>query len=1212
MSHSLLRATILPAAHYQYVAEAGLKFTPSTWKDWCAGTAISTADFDGDGKEDLWCSTKAGDIWVGRSLGNGKYASSLAAKNFCPERGTDLTSVGTADMNRDGRDDLFCHQAQSGEVTTLKWSAKLGHFGPVETKAFLTNGLPTRFCEHVPSRLPPLTVTRAADLNGDGRVDLFCSVHGSIVSAIARADGRFDTDTRAGLALRPSVVGDVDGDGRADVISSVPKIQVSFGDGNGAFSKPVISKVSCDAYIHMGDVNGDGKADVICRETHRTRVFISLGNGQFSALATPSTEWCGGDDRLGIADINGDGRTDLYCHSKNNGTLWTASIDVNGKLDPVDHGAQCKGGDILPSDLDGDGVLDFVCHEDGTGLVKTLTALGGAPLMNVAKNGMGGVTSITYGTSSDNAHNIYLPYVLPVVASVTVNDGRSPASTTRYTYNGGAYDRVGRRFLGFAYAKSALPCLVEDGGLCPFDETWFLQDPGSLSKPVRTERRRGKSGTKGELLTASTFAYAPKAGTAAAAVIPYRSNLTERKEYVFDAAGGTVFDQHKTCSAGHCKAIRTAMAYDNYGNVTQTNRYGDVTVSTDDSLTLTSYGYNSTAFLVSFPLSTTQYQGTTVVASRMLTRTLYAYDQKTFTPGAATKAPTHGNLNFVGRWLNVNNTYPLEQYVYDSFGNATSTTDAAGHTTTNEYSATYGSVLPTTSKNAKKQFTTIAYDPMCQLPSVQVAIDGGTTTTKYDAFCRMTHRATPLEGYVSKTYCAPHSTANTCGDIAGGNAQHIRTETPSAERAVPGKPKPTPQWTEEFFDGAGRVYRTRSKGADGTAITQTTDYNARGGTSAISAPYVGAKVELTRFEYDAQDRVQSKINPDGATRTIGHSLWTTTTKEGNLTRTESTDALGNPVHTQLGARRTTSVYDALGRRTAVVDAKGARWSYRYDSLGNLTFEDDPDAGATTRTYFPDGSVETVTDAMDAKTAYVYDALGRIKSEITTPKAGLPIKVTRAYDELSKVNVGHLTTMLEAVGTTITGKTVQGYKSQGLLTRAFRTMYGKSYTFAYDYDASGRLLWMRYPDGDTLGTAKAPIEYDGAGRQMTIPGVVTKATYTATGAPDVVTFANHVVTNYGYDAQQRVNSLVTTGDSTLQNLSAARYPNGKVKTVASSVAGQSWSYTYDTSGRLERAVDTKGGVDNQSFEFDGADNLTKNVLPSLGTYTYPIATRVPRP
>lgn len=81
----------LPALTFGYQTEGGLSFAHKAWsKSFCKDGILDNSDIDGNGKEDLVCRMKNGDIEMAVSAGNGTFTTVLAAKAFCPNPDNDV------------------------------------------------------------------------------------------------------------------------------------------------------------------------------------------------------------------------------------------------------------------------------------------------------------------------------------------------------------------------------------------------------------------------------------------------------------------------------------------------------------------------------------------------------------------------------------------------------------------------------------------------------------------------------------------------------------------------------------------------------------------------------------------------------------------------------------------------------------------------------------------------------------------------------------------------------------------------------------------------------------------------------------------------------------------------------------------------------------------------------------------------------------------
>jgi hypothetical protein len=146
------------------------------------------------------------------------------------------------------------------------------------------------------------------------------------------AGAPFAGRSSAASAALPSYVamaaGDVNGDGRADVVASGPDGTLWFYLGNGTSAPfsggPVqigFSGWAAFDWLGLADVNGDGRADLLAI-TPDGRLFYYPNNGTnipFQASTVIGSGWQNYTD-ISAGDINGDGLADLIATSSN-GTL---------------------------------------------------------------------------------------------------------------------------------------------------------------------------------------------------------------------------------------------------------------------------------------------------------------------------------------------------------------------------------------------------------------------------------------------------------------------------------------------------------------------------------------------------------------------------------------------------------------------------------------------------------------------------------------------------------------------------------------------------------------------------------------------------------------------------------------------------------------------------------------------------------------------------
>jgi len=165
----------------------------------------------------------------------------------------------------------------------------------------------------------------ASDLNGDDRDDAVVFTQGTAADVV--------TAQSTGSAFGPTVkgheffsvtgevphTGDVNGDGRADVITFTRGaaadvyVALSNGTGYGASAKWHDFFAVDAEYPLVGDVNGDGRDDIVTFTRGTTGdVFVALSTGTGFG---PGVKWQDnfgyGTERPALGDFDGDGRDDL-------------------------------------------------------------------------------------------------------------------------------------------------------------------------------------------------------------------------------------------------------------------------------------------------------------------------------------------------------------------------------------------------------------------------------------------------------------------------------------------------------------------------------------------------------------------------------------------------------------------------------------------------------------------------------------------------------------------------------------------------------------------------------------------------------------------------------------------------------------------------------------------------------------------------------------
>jgi hypothetical protein len=209
----------------------------------------------------------------------------------------------------------------------------------------------------------------AADLNGDGKVDLAGAGANVVSVMLGNGNGTFGAKTDFPVAAAPQAVaaGDFNSDGKVDLVATLNDPQLSLalltGTGTGTFNPPIYFPNTSgfdSPAIAATDLNSDGKLDLVVMHnigcytapcTAADSITILFGNGD-GTFQTPSEVDVGtGPFAMAVLDLNGDGIKDVAIGGGN--TELSILLGVGGDLFSA-----CN--DIGVGDLNRDGKQDLV------------------------------------------------------------------------------------------------------------------------------------------------------------------------------------------------------------------------------------------------------------------------------------------------------------------------------------------------------------------------------------------------------------------------------------------------------------------------------------------------------------------------------------------------------------------------------------------------------------------------------------------------------------------------------------------------------------------------------------------------------------------------------------------------------------------------------------------------------------------------------------
>lgn len=249
--------------------------------------------------------------------------------------------------------------------------------------------------------IPPFWVQSGvvvADFNGDGRVDVAVATSyiagppphpGYVEVYLQTAAGSFDAPVQYTVGPDPwgMSVGDVDGDGRLDLVVATPDAvppQVNvIGDSGGVsilrqdpahpgrFLAPqwiVTGGAAEDAAI--ADLDGDGRVDLVVADgvLVNGRALLFRQNpavpGTFLAPISLLAGSGRGSEDLAVADVNGDGLNDVVLAAYNSIAVFYQSA-TGGFVLPAILAAGLRTSGVAVADLDGDERADIVAANAG-------------------------------------------------------------------------------------------------------------------------------------------------------------------------------------------------------------------------------------------------------------------------------------------------------------------------------------------------------------------------------------------------------------------------------------------------------------------------------------------------------------------------------------------------------------------------------------------------------------------------------------------------------------------------------------------------------------------------------------------------------------------------------------------------------------------------------------------------------------------------------
>ncbi|HEY5611027.1 MAG TPA: FG-GAP-like repeat-containing protein, partial [Thermoanaerobaculia bacterium] len=279
--------------------------------------------------------------------------------------------VAAGDLDCDEKPELVVGFGSGGSISVLPNTSNGGVISFGTAQSFTT-------------QLAPNDVA-IGDLDGDGRADLAtANDQGSSVSILRNTTSGSLSFTSTTLptnssAMRFIEMGDLDGDGRLDLVatqfavSSLNIFRNTSSVGSISFNSQTLSINKSDAHVALGDLDGDGKLDLILTHGSSNQFEVrrntsTVGSITFAAEALFPT--AGQPAGVVVADIDADSKSDVIVASEGPENVSVFRNTTTGGTISfaarVDFTTPADPTDVRVADFDGDGRPDLAVISSST------------------------------------------------------------------------------------------------------------------------------------------------------------------------------------------------------------------------------------------------------------------------------------------------------------------------------------------------------------------------------------------------------------------------------------------------------------------------------------------------------------------------------------------------------------------------------------------------------------------------------------------------------------------------------------------------------------------------------------------------------------------------------------------------------------------------------------------------------------------------------
>ena len=383
-----------------------------------------------------------------------------------------------------------------------------------------------------------------------------------------------------------------------------------------------------------------------------------------------------------------------------------------------------------------------------------------------------------------------------------------------------------------------------------------------------------------------------------------------------------------------------------------------------------------------------------------------------------------------------------------------------------------------------------------------------------------------------------------------------------------------------YADPLGRVYRTRPPGSGGLVYIENSYGNEQDSDDGLA-------YQTTLITDENKNTMMTKKNPFDEIVELKEPAVDTgeITEKSFVTKTHY-DVLGRVVRQENALGHVSwNQYTAFNQPKQMFQPDAGLQEMKYDKKGNLLEKKTPKGG-----------INYKYDVVNRLVKIEYPDGGGYSFFYDTTVEGSPTQCEHGKDKLCLVE-GNF------------GKRAYDYDERGRIKQTVSEMSGKKYSMRYEYNSADNVVAFTNPAGVTTFYG-----YDDAGR---VNGVavdinsdalpdktVASYTYNPTNTLQAIQFGNGVVTTYGYNVREWLQSISTAGVQPILQRHYEFDNTGNILALYNALGPENKlaSFDYDKLYRLNAVKDGGYYGGDIAYSYDAAGDR-KSMTTKDGTFVY---------